>query len=57
MDLVTSYRQLVALYVRARWGQDSESGASLVGYALLVALIAIVCILAIVFLFRPTSSI
>lgn len=36
-------------YVRARFG-DTEKGASLVEYALLVALIAVVCIAAITFI-------
>ncbi|HYI61277.1 MAG TPA: Flp family type IVb pilin [Acidimicrobiales bacterium] len=39
----------VTSYVRARFG-DTEKGASLVEYALLVALIAVVCIVAISFL-------
>ena len=39
----------VASYVRARFG-NTEKGASLVEYALLVALIAVVCIVAVTFL-------
>ena len=39
----------VASYLRARFGDD-ERGASLVEYALLVALIAVVCIVAVTFL-------
>jgi pilus assembly protein Flp/PilA len=35
---------------------DSERGASLVEYALLVALIAVVCIIAITFLGKSASS-
>jgi pilus assembly protein Flp/PilA len=42
-------------YVRARFGADEE-GASLVEYALLVALIAVVCIVAIAFLGQSASS-
>ncbi len=38
-----------ASWMRARFG-DTQRGASLVEYALLVALIAVVCILAITFL-------
>jgi len=38
--------ELIAIWLRARFA-DSERGASLVEYALLVALIALVCILAI----------
>lgn len=49
MDLVSYFQQHVAPYMRARFGQD-ERGASLVEYALLVALIAVVCIAAISFL-------
>jgi pilus assembly protein Flp/PilA len=41
--------QFLANYLRARYGQD-ERGASLVEYALLVALIAVVCIAAVSFL-------
>jgi pilus assembly protein Flp/PilA len=44
-----------APYVRARWGQD-DRGASLVEYALLVALIAVVCIVAISFLGGAASD-
>jgi pilus assembly protein Flp/PilA len=39
----------VAAYLRARFG-DTERGASLVEYALLVALIAVVCIAAVTLL-------
>ena len=50
MNLVSYFQQFVAPYVRARWGGNDETGASLVEYALLVALIAVVCILAVSFL-------
>lgn len=56
MNLVSYHQQIVAPYVRARWGGNDEAGASLVEYALLVALIAVVCILAITFLGRSTSN-
>jgi pilus assembly protein Flp/PilA len=46
--LATHYHY-VASYLRARFG-DSERGASLVEYALLVALIAVVCIAAVTLL-------
>jgi pilus assembly protein Flp/PilA len=46
--MITSY-EFLANWLRARFG-DNERGASLVEYALLVALIAVVCILAITFL-------
>ncbi len=55
MNLVSYHQQYVAPYVRARWGGD-ERGASLVEYALLVALIAVVCIVAITFLGNSTST-
>jgi pilus assembly protein Flp/PilA len=48
VDLLTVFNRVIAPWVRARFGQ-SERGASLVEYALLVALIAVVCILAITF--------
>ena len=51
--MITSYRFLVA-WVKARI--DDERGASLVEYALLVALIAVVCILAITTLGNNASS-
>ena len=40
---------VIANYLRARFG-NTERGASLVEYALLVALIAVVCIVAVTFL-------
>ena len=46
---------VLAAYLRARFGQD-ERGASLVEYALLVALIAVVCIVAIGFLGDSANS-
>ena len=47
--------QLAFTYLRTRFGSD-ERGASLVEYALLVALIAVVCIVAIAFLGGSASS-
>ncbi len=47
--------EILAAYLRARFG-DEERGASLVEYALLVALIAVVCIVAVSFLGREASS-
>ena len=41
--------EFLANFLRARFGDD-ERGASLVEYALLVALIAVVCIVAVTFL-------
>lgn len=50
---MTSY-QFLAAWVRSR--VDSDQGASLVEYALLVALIAVVCIAAITLLGNNASS-
>jgi len=55
MDLVSYWQQYCAPYLRARFS-DSERGASLVEYALLVALIAVVCIAAVTFLGKAASS-
>ena len=55
MDLIRYWQEHCAPYLRAKFG-NSERGASLVEYALLVALIAVVCILAITFLGRSASS-
>ena len=51
--MITSY-ELLATWLRARF--DEERGASLVEYALLVALIAVVCIAAITLLGNNASS-
>jgi pilus assembly protein Flp/PilA len=50
-----SYFQFCAAYLRARYSHD-EQGASLVEYALLVALIAVVCLVAIAFLGQSASQ-
>ena len=55
MDLVSYWQQHCAPYLRARFG-GTERGASLVEYALLVALIAVVCIAAIAFLGKAASQ-
>ncbi|MGI8755178.1 MAG: Flp family type IVb pilin [Acidimicrobiales bacterium] len=52
--MLTTY-EFVANYLRARFGDD-ERGASLVEYAVLVALIAVVCIVAVTFLGKSASS-
>ena len=52
--MISTY-EFLATWLRARFS-DSERGASLVEYALLVALIAVVCILAVTFLGRSASS-
>jgi pilus assembly protein Flp/PilA len=54
MDMITLWNTF-ATYVRARFGKD-ERGASLVEYALLVALIAVVCIVAISFVGTRASD-
>ena len=46
--MISTY-EFLATWLRARFG-DTERGASLVEYALLVALIAVVCIVAVTFL-------
>lgn len=55
MDLVTYWQQFCAPFIRARFGRD-ERGASLVEYALLVALIAVVCIVAVTVLGQNAST-
>ncbi len=44
IDLIAFWHQHCAPYLRARFGYKSERGASLVEYALLLALIAVVAI-------------
>jgi pilus assembly protein Flp/PilA len=55
MDLIRYWQEHCAPYLRAKFG-NSERGASLVEYALLVALIAVICIVAIAFLGKSASS-
>ncbi len=52
--MILSY-EFLANWMRARFS-DSERGASLVEYALLVALIAVVCIAAVTILGKNASS-
>lgn len=52
--MLSSY-EFLASYLRARFADD-ERGASLVEYALLVALIAVVCIVAVSFLGKKASE-
>jgi pilus assembly protein Flp/PilA len=54
MDLLEAWANL-AWWARARFG-TTERGASLVEYALLVALIAIVCIVAVSILGKNASK-
>jgi len=55
MDIVAYWQQHCAPYLRAKFGRN-ELGASLVEYALLVALIAVICIVAIAFLGKSASQ-
>jgi pilus assembly protein Flp/PilA len=55
VELVDYWNRFCAPYLRARFGKD-ERGASLVEYALLVALIAVVCIGAVSFLGGAAST-
>ena len=52
--MISTY-EFLATWLRARFS-DSERGASLVEYALLVALIAVVCVLAVQMLGSTTST-
>jgi pilus assembly protein Flp/PilA len=52
--MITTY-EFLAGWLRARFGDD-DRGASLVEYALLVALIAVVCIAAVTLLGKNASS-
>ena len=52
--MISTY-EFLATWMRARFA-DSERGASLVEYALLVALIAVVCIVAVTLLGKNASS-
>jgi len=55
VDLVTYWQRFCAPFLRARMAR-TERGATLVEYALLVALIAVVCIIAIGFIGTKASS-
>jgi len=55
MDLVAYWKNNFAPYIRALFGR-SERGAALVEYALLVALIAVVCIAAITLLGKSANK-
>ena len=52
--MITTF-EFLANWLRARFGDD-ERGASLVEYALLVALIAVVCIAAVTLLGNSSSE-
>jgi pilus assembly protein Flp/PilA len=55
VDIVTYWQRHCVPFLRARFGRG-ERGAALVEYALLVALIAVVCIAAITILGNKTSD-
>ena len=55
MEIVSYWQRYCAPYLRAIFARD-ERGASLVEYALLVALIAVVCIVAVTLLGKNASS-
>ncbi|MEA2827431.1 MAG: pilus assembly protein Flp/PilA [Actinomycetota bacterium] len=55
MDIVAYWQKSCAPYLRALFGR-SERGAALVEYALLLALIAVVCIVALTTLGKQASS-
>jgi pilus assembly protein Flp/PilA len=54
MDLIAYWQRHCVPYLRARFG-GGERGASLVEYALLIALIAVVCVGAVTFFGSRTS--
>jgi pilus assembly protein Flp/PilA len=55
VDLISYWQRFVAPFIRARFGW-TERGASLIEYAFLVALIAVVCIVAVTVLGTATST-
>lgn len=56
MDILGYWQTCCVPFVRARLNMKSERGASLVEYALLVALIAVVCLVALKFLGTSTGD-
>jgi pilus assembly protein Flp/PilA len=57
LDFISYYRHMCMPYLKARLTKDmDERGASLVEYALLVALIAVVCIIAVTTLGKNASK-
>jgi len=56
VDLVSYLKTVVAPWVKARINAKSELGASLVEYALLVALIGVICVVGITFLGTRANS-
>ena len=56
LNIVTYWQKNCAPYLRAVFGRGSERGAALVEYALLLALIAVVCIIALTTLGSQASD-
>jgi pilus assembly protein Flp/PilA len=56
MHLISQFHAVIVPWIRARLNPKSQLGASLVEYALLVALIAVVCIVAISFVGDEAQS-
>ena len=56
MDPITYWRLVTSAFIRTRVAANNERGASLVEYALLVGLIALVCIVSISFFGTSMSS-
>lgn len=56
MDLVSYWQRFCVPFIKAHFGRDDDRGATLVEYVLLVALIAVVCIIAISFLGHAAST-
>jgi len=55
MDMVKYFQQMVAPWMRARFG-TTERGAALVEYALLLALIGVFCVIALTFLGNKAAT-
>ncbi len=56
MGPITYFKSVLAPWVRARVDARTEVGASLVEYALLAALIAVVCIVGVTYLGTRTND-
>jgi len=56
VDLIAYLKTVIAPWAKARCHAKTELGASLVEYALLVALIAVVCIVSITYLGGRANS-
>jgi pilus assembly protein Flp/PilA len=59
VDIIAYWKGMVAPYLKARLStpeRTGEAGAALIEYALLVSLIAVVCLVAVMFLGTSTSQ-